>query len=417
MPALSKPDRSRSYALIIGASEYSDDKYPQVKTIKETTEAFKYLISTEQMWHLTSRSNVKALTGRVTVRQAASAIQVAAAREVDRLFVYLCTHGRRWSEEHVPDRQLHFALSDSVWDWPFTHLPFQWVRRTLRHATAASTLLIIDSCWADDAFLGDPGPLQAPILPGVCTMTATKSRVPADTSWQDSNYTAFSGALIDTINDGIDGAGEYLTPETIFPAVRRKLQVNGHPEPDYRARGNVIICRNKAYRYVPSGISFDRLIADLDDVDPVKPSDYATAIEDMRRAHDQSAALQRLITEFGAKRPASETVKLAELLRSRGLSILEGHANSVIEHFYVGRTGSEIAELLHLLHRQHQEDIDIDDVLSKLAGRPAQITADFSASLRGTGCPGCRTIGRRTDDKMLDMWRGPRRIELLAALH
>lgn len=418
MPAPRKPDPARSYALIIGTSEYDDAKYPQVRAVKDTAEAFKSLIATERMWNLPPRQNIKALTGRVTVRQAAAAIEEAAARPVvDGLFVYLCTHGRRWTD-NPPDQGLHFALSDSAWNWPFTHLPFQWVRRTLARARAATTLLIIDSCWADDSFLGDPGPLQSLALPGACTMIATKSRVPADTSWQGSDYTAFSGALIDTIGTGVEGAGEYLTPETIFPAVLRKLRADNHPEPDYRVRGSVIVCVNKAYRQVTSETPFDELMAGLDEVAAVQPAVYAAAIADADREDGQSAVRQ-LISEFGAKRPAAETVKLAELLRSRGAPSLDEHADRLIGGYYASRDGSDITGLLHLLHRQGEDDIDTDtdDVLGKLTDRPAQITADLSASLRGTDCPGCRAIGRRIDDQVLDLWQGPRRIELLAALH
>jgi hypothetical protein len=421
MPTSRKINPNRSYAVIIGASEYDDHpNYPNVRGIKESAEQFKTLITKETMWGLPP-GNVKLLRGRVTVLDAARAIREAARRsDVDGLFVYLCAHGRRWDGDHVPDRGLHFALSDSQWDLPINHLPFVTVREMLtRESKAAATVLIIDSCYADGSFLSGADPLQPPSIPGVCTLISTKRRVRADSTWRDTSYTAFSGALIQIIEKGINGPAEYLTPDAIFPELRQLLKA--YSEPDMRVSGtSVFLCKNNDYRPVTNELERDELFARLDRPEAVDPAAYATAVEHALGPAGERDDAKQLITAFGTNRPAAETLQLANLLRSRGKLELNQLADRLIHLVYACRSGAEITELLHLLHRQNGDDIAADEVLRKLSQRPerpAEVTADLSAELRDRECADCAVIGARIDDQMLAIWPKPRLVELLVALH
>lgn len=419
MPAVRKPDPARSYALIIGASEYDDRGYQRHEAIRASADRFASLISSEAMWNLPV-GNVKSLTGRVTVREAAVAIEEAAGRPgTDGLFIYLCTHGRRWTEDHVPDRDLHFALSDSAWSWPFTHLPLQWARHTLKRRTAASTLLIIDSCFSDVSMLGSGSPPPPARVSGACVLTATRERVLADTTWPGTDFTAFSGALIEIIGDGIEDAGEYLTPDTIFDTLREKL-APAHPEPGItKDHISVFLCPNNAYQRVTNEAPLNELLTKLDEIESVDPAVYATAIEDTSRGADQPAVTTRLIDQFGAKRSADETIKLADLLRSQSVPALGDHADGVIERFYASRDGAAITHLLHRLHRQDVDAIDAGEVLRKLKKneQAAEVTADVCAGLRDTDCPDCNVISSQLFASLPDEWHGPEELELLRVLH
>lgn len=415
MPAIRKPDPGQSYALIIGASEYDDHGYEGLDTVRASAGKFASLMASEAMWDLPA-GHVRTLTGRVTVREAATAIEEAAARPgTDGLFLYLCTHGRRWTDDHVPDRDLHFALSDSAWNWPFTHLPFQWVRKTLKRRTAASTLLIIDSCFSDVSMLGAAAPPPQARVSGACTITATRERVLADTSWPGTDYTAFSGALIEIVGSGIESAGEYLTPDTIFDTLREKL-VPAHPEPgitkDYTS---VFLCPNRAYRPVANETPPDELLIRLNGDGVIDPAVYATAIEDLSPADDAA----RLVSEFGSKRSAEETIRLWDLLRARSVPALGDHADGLIERFYATRDGAAVADLLHRLHRQDVDAIDADDVLRNLrkGEQAAAVTADVCAGLRDADCGDCNVISDQLFDRIRVIWERPQRRELLKVLH
>jgi hypothetical protein len=421
MPASYKPDPDRSYAVIIGASQYDDqDYYPRLESIKASAERLSTLISEDTVWGL-PKANIRLLRGRVTVSQAANAIEEAAGRgNVDGLFVYLCAHGRRWAEDHVPDRDLHFALSDSVRDRSYTHLPFRAVRRMLTNGSrAAAKVLIIDCCYASDSFLSDqniPGSFD---VRGVCTMVSTRSKVRALASWPGTTYTAFSGALIEIIEKGIAEQEEYLTPDSVFQELRKKLRDHGYPEPDMRGNGtSVFLCKNPQYKQALNKLPYPELRAKLDDPDvAADTADYAAAVQEAVRPERETGLPEngrQLVAEFGAKRPAAETVQLAGLLRSRDLG---DYADRAIDRVYACRPGAEIAELVDLLHRQDGVDLDIDGILRIFAGRPGNVLPDMLAALRGSTCGDCAAIMARIDDRVLEVWPPSRLVELLAGLH
>jgi hypothetical protein len=418
------PDPARSYALIIGASEYDDSRYDNMPTITASAQRFGALLtSSDEMWGLPP-GNVTLLDGNVKALDAAKAIrEVASLTNVDGLFVYLSTHGRIWEDEHVPDRNLHFAFSDSEYDWPFTHVPFLTVRRLLaKVSNAADIVLVIDSCFAQGAFLGGSPPVSAPSVPGVCTLVATKLRVPAHASGTDDGYggyPAFSGALIKVIEQGISGPQEWLTPDAIFPELCSLLQVD-HPEPDMRGRGSsVFLCQNKAYRSVKNQLQQAELLANLDGGTSVNPAMYATAVEDAHGARAGRASADRLIDAFGAKRTAQEIHQLAGLLRSRGVPGLADNADRLVARVYACRSSSEIVDLIHLLHRQDGDGVDVGQVLTVLSSekepRPAQVLTGVSTELSGMGCVHCGVIGHRLDSEMLPHWLS-RLEELLGAI-
>lgn len=414
MPSIRRPLTSRSYALIIGASEYADRKYEDLDTVRASAEKFASLMASEAMWNLPADGHVRTLTGRVTTDEAATAIQEAAARPgTDGLFIYICAHGRRWTDDHVPDRDLHFAFSDSSWDRPFDHLPFQWVRHALKRRTAADTLLVIDSCFSDVSGLGGAAPPPPTRVSGACTLTATKDRVLADTSWPGTDYTAFSGALIDIIRDGIEDAGEYLTPETVFDTLRDKL-VPAHPEPGItKDATSVFLCPNSAYRPVANETPVNELLIKVSGPDAVDPPRYATAIE-----NTSPADAARVVEQFSSKRPADETVRLADLLRSRSAPALGDYADRLIEHFYATRDGEDITGLLHRLHGQDAGAFDAGAVLRQLKKnqRAAEVTADTAAALGNRDCPDCQAISDQLFDALPAEWE-ERLPDLLAVLH
>lgn len=420
------PDRNCSYAVIIGVSEYEDEWYPRVKAVADSAERVASLISSKRMWHL-PKENVRALTGRVTVADAAAAIEEATARDdVDGLFIYLCMHGRRWTVEHVPDRELHFAFSDSVKDRSFTHLPFRWLRwRLTKKSSAASTVLVIDSCWSDGsdletgAHLGAEQP-EPPKIRGKCTMTATRYRQQADAKWLKTNFTAFSGAMIEVIENGVEGQGEYLTPKMVYNGLREKLAAS-HPEPDWLADANgddVFLCHNKQFVRTQSHVSLSELLDRLDDDSyPVQSAFYATAIEEACKRGERPDAVREVLVKFAEQCKSQDVLRLSDRLRSCDVATVNEQADRLIDYWYLRRSGPDIADLIHQLHELASKDIDAGEVLSTLKDRSPEITADLSASLREAGCRVCTAIGRRIDGRMLTVWPREKRADLLAVLH
>jgi hypothetical protein len=416
------PNKDRSHALIIGASEYGGESgYAPVPTAKSSARRLAELIRTPQMWDL-EKESVKLLVGPVTTRQVGDAIEQAAQRQdIDGLFVYICAHGRVFGDNHVPDKKLHFAFADSREAWSYTHLPFLTVRRMLTmRPNAAATVLVIDSCYAADAYLGtDPDPV--PDVPGVCTLIATKHHERAHASGPGSPYPAYSGALIDIIERGIRGPDAFLTPQAVSKELRRRMAQGGHPEPGMRAdETSLFLCRNKACIAVENAPPQEELRAMLNDTATVDFPVYAAALAAVSQGgHHAGGDAARLVTEFGEKRSIAEIVGLSETLRARGAAELSEYADLLLGRVYKCRPA---ADILTLLHRHDAGGTDIDALLALLREQqqPEQVLADVSAGLRKAEhaeCPNCAELKRRLDARMLSAWPKDRRLRLLAALY
>lgn len=423
MPASRIPDPARSYALLIGVSDYeASSGYAPVPTAVPSARELGQLVKSPQMWDLPKSGHVEVLAGKVSVRDAARAIQRTANQPgMDGLFIYICAHGQVFTDDWVPDHNLHFAFTDSEHAWPHTHLPFLAVRRMLtRRPNAAATLLVIDSCYSGGAFLGAAGTPVADDAewlaePEYCTLVAAKGRQLVPSLRPGSPYTPFAGAIIDVIENGIDAPAEFLTPKAVENEVRRKLLEARFPEPDMRANGtSVFVCRNKRFQSVTLAQPLDQLLRRLDQAESVHTAVYATAIEEQGRSGGQAA--KQIVEDFGEKRTSTESFELATALRTSGTAELSEYADLLIERVYECRSAQEI---LGLLHRHEGPSPDVESLLRKLLEQPdaAHVLADVSHGLRDMGCVKCTAIGRQVDTRMCDVWPEDQWVGLLSVLY
>jgi hypothetical protein len=379
------------------------------------------LLTAPDMWGLPPE-RVEVISGRITVRQAGAAIQAAASRPgLQGLFVYVCAHGKVFHDDHVPDKNLHFAFADSDKEWSYTHLPFLTVRRMLsRRHGAPATLLLIDSCNAGGAFLGPDAVPASPRPIGhhpanVATIVATSGREQVPATLPGSRCTPFASAFIEVVENGItDVAAEFLTADAVREEIGRRLRQDDlFITPDSRTRGSLFVCRNRAYQHIETSQTLPQLMTRLEEPQAIDTAVYAAAIEEQTAKRPDMAV--KLVTAFGGRRTGAEAFALATALRSRGTAGLGSYADVLIGRVYASRPVPEIVELLH----QHVEDpaeLDVDAVLTLLAEQPDQVTADVCAALREK-CPDCRTIGHRLEDRMVTVWPKDRLIGLLSALH
>jgi hypothetical protein len=417
------PDPDRSCALLIGASVYdSESQYESVASAAESAVELGRLLATPDMWGLSS-GQVKVMSGRITTRQAAAAIEDATGRPgLDGLFVYICSHGRTFTDDHVPDKNLHFAFADSDRDWSYTHLPFLAVRRMLtRRNEAPATLLVIDSCNAGGAFLGPSAALIRPQSSGlhpanVATIIATSGHEQVPATLPGSRCTPFASMFIEVVKNGIaDLATEFLTPDAVRQEIGRKLRQVGMPMmPDSRSRGSLFVCKNHAYQYVATSDTAAQLMTRLEDPKTIDTSVYASALETQHAV--RPGAAMELAIAFGSRRTGHETFALATALRSHGIAKLNDYAEVLIGRIYACRPAPEVVALMH----QHAEDpaeLDVDAVSTLLTEQPDQVAADVCAAMREISCRDCEAISRRFDDRMISVWPADRRIGLLSALH
>lgn len=121
--------------------------------------------------------------------------------------------------------------------------------------------MILDCCYSGRAhssvYLDNPDDAQelarqAPIE-GACVLTATSDYARA-LATPGHRYTAFSGALISALENGLPDAGAYLEIRSIFAFLRQEMRSRGLPQPHLSTRDDgseLVLGRNVAYTGPP----------------------------------------------------------------------------------------------------------------------------------------------------------------------
>jgi len=159
--------------------------------------------------------------------------------------------------------QIHLAVSSSSSDRflvPDTALNFDRIRAVLRLSTARNKIVILDCCFAGRAIQDLAGPADLTDLTsvqGAYVLTATNPPAAALTP-PDTQYTAFTGALVDLLRTGIPAGPDLLTLDVLFAHLRHALVSRGLPEPHHQGTDTVTklaLVRNRGRdREDPPGI-------------------------------------------------------------------------------------------------------------------------------------------------------------------
>ncbi|MFJ3205920.1 caspase domain-containing protein [Streptomyces sp. NPDC086989] len=173
-------------------------------------------------------------------RAVCMAVRTAAREAEDLLLVYFSGHGLIESDSH----ELYLALQHSDPDDPrYSAVRFAEIRDIVASSRARNRVVILDCCYSGRAIVDTMGAgantaetvaLAQTETRGAYTLTATSANMPA-IARSGERYTVFTGALIGLLEDGIAGAGPYLTLQHLFDELRRTLD----PQPRQQGTDSV----------------------------------------------------------------------------------------------------------------------------------------------------------------------------------
>ncbi|WP_425563077.1 caspase, EACC1-associated type [Microbispora amethystogenes] len=248
------PDPARSRLILIGFSSFVD--FARIPAAPTNLRRLKTLFCDEMIWGIPGR-NVAILDGTRGLGRNAilSRIHEVAGQATDTLVVYYVGHGFLDEDD---DDSLLLALPGTKRREHFTALPYEEIRRAVRGAGSRRKVVILDCCYSgrahSDAYLDgseeDRELAHQTPIEGACVLTATSDYARARANPGD-RHTAFSGALISALENGIPGAGPYLDVRSVFAALRREMLGRGLPRPHLSTRddgGALVLGRNRAYR-------------------------------------------------------------------------------------------------------------------------------------------------------------------------
>jgi Caspase domain len=164
-----------------------------------------------------------------TPQEVDEALIQAATAAADTLLVYYAGHGLPLPS----DGSLHLAVG--ITDRHRLHstaVPLEWIRSAVRRTDATAKVLILDCCFSGRAIqvMSADAVAEQLDVAGSYVLTAAPANKLAAAP-QGETYTAFTGALIGILEEGIKGGPNYLDLDTIFSAVRKELRNRGLPEP------------------------------------------------------------------------------------------------------------------------------------------------------------------------------------------
>jgi Caspase domain len=232
------PDGLRSRAVLIGTCRYASPDLPDLPAVRNNIRDLKGVLTQPDGAGI-RRGDCLDVLDSTNLRTVWSCLQRAADEAEDLLLVYYAGHG-------VLDRKGHLYLSlpdTTRKSEHFTALDIDKLREVVIESSAANRVLVLDCCFSGRAHeaMGteDPAALatgQVEIA-GTYTLTSTSANVPAHAP-SGEKYTAFTGALLKTLNAGIQNGPELLTLDEIYRNILRELRAQNAPLPERRGVNN-----------------------------------------------------------------------------------------------------------------------------------------------------------------------------------
>ena len=258
-----------------------------------------------------------------------SALRSAAkAAEGGSLLFYYAGHGL--TDPLKDGGALHLALPAS-YEPGGTHLALDYghIRTALLREAAAvpRKTVILDCCWSA---LAIPGAMSgtsggtafanAAAVEGTAVLTACAATQQAR-SPEGETYTAFTGALIDLLDQGLPDGPEYLDAATVYARLAPRLGGRGLPAPQLGCTGGggaIPLARNTAYMADPGPSPEHAKAADPgpDEEPRPDPAELRSRSRESRRLGDYARAGQLLRTAAAAGDPDSLRELAAHLRRS-----------------------------------------------------------------------------------------------------
>jgi Caspase domain len=176
----------------------------------------------------------------------------AAQEATDTFLVYFTGHGLHGRGPNGPELFLALPHTNPDLAPEFTALPFTAIRQLFAESSARIKVLILDCCYSSLALgkpLSGPWPAEEALLAmrGVFMLASSGPYEPSF-MLPGASFTAYTGALIGVLRDGIPGAGPLLRLADVASHLRGNLRQRGLPEPHHLGTGNassVALVRNR----------------------------------------------------------------------------------------------------------------------------------------------------------------------------
>ncbi|MFC8129660.1 caspase domain-containing protein [Streptomyces sp. NPDC057302] len=239
-----KPDPLQSRAVLVGVSRYSH--LEDLPGVADNLPALAEAVCGPFGWGLAAE-HCTVVAEPASLDEMLEPVSSAAKSARDTLLVYYAGHG-------LLDRkqELHLGLPSSRMGQGRRAVPYSWLREAISEGRAQRHVIILDCCFSGRALGSMSGPDtladQAWIDGSFLMAAAPETGLALDPPGKP--YTAFTGGLLSTMEQGVPEAGMWLTMDDLYGHLRSTLASKEHPTPQRRTRnraGELVWGRNASY--------------------------------------------------------------------------------------------------------------------------------------------------------------------------
>lgn len=244
------PDPRRSRLVLIGTSEYEDEKLSDLPAVGRSVDDLATAL-TDPFYGLVPKEHCTVLTNEGDIRLIGRGLRLAARQAEDLLLVYYAGHGLVGGRRH----DLYLALPESEWVEPeFNSLEYDKLRSAVLDSPASTKVIILDCCFSGRVVtdtMTDPVSEiigQAEVAGTYVLASAHRDQVALVLPGE--NHTAFTGRLLGLLNNGVPGGPEFLTIDDLYRQLLTKMKAEGLSYPQKRGTATadlLALARNRAY--------------------------------------------------------------------------------------------------------------------------------------------------------------------------
>lgn len=245
------PDPQLSRAVLIGASSYHSTDLPALPAVRNNLSGMASVFTAPERGAL-PRDHCTVIVDPGEPRIISAALREAGRRAEDTLLVYYAGHGLLGPRLDA----LYLATTGTALDdLRYSALHIDAVRETFLDSRATNRVLILDCCFSGRAIEHMMGNIEGLLLEkvninGACVMAS------APANWhalapREARYTAYTGALLDLLREGIADGPEVLPIRLVHERLSQIMAARGLPEPQLSATNTVEqlgLVRNSAYQ-------------------------------------------------------------------------------------------------------------------------------------------------------------------------
>jgi len=240
--------------VLVGASRFLLDPIhlPELPAVARNVEDLKRVLVDPQVVGIPSENIIVLLNERAP-GDVVPRVADEARKAVDTFIFYYAGHGivgkRRIRDlylatENTTDENAEFGTA--IW--------FEDMRAAISESTARKRILILDCCYSGRALPGAMGS-EASVQQANLDLEGTYSIASAPTNKaaiapEGAKYTAFTGELLQILDNGLDNEKEELTISDIYVHIRNEFRRRLLPEPQqsiYQDAGSFVIAHNRKY--------------------------------------------------------------------------------------------------------------------------------------------------------------------------